>query len=62
MSNWKAEIERFAPSLAVFFVHPSETPQDELARLSDPETRQKQMDGKELVMTTYSLLQRHKWF
>jgi len=62
MSNWKAEIERFAPSLAVFFVHPSETPQDELARLSDPETRQKQMDGKDLVMTTYSLLQRHKWF
>ena len=62
MSNWKAEIERFAPSLAVFFVHPSETPPSEIARLSDPETRKKQMDGKDLVMTTYSLLQRQSWF
>jgi non-specific serine/threonine protein kinase len=62
MSNWKSEIERFAPSLAVFFVHPSETPSADLALLSDPESRKKQMEGKELVITTYSLLQRQKWF
>lgn len=62
MSNWKGEIERFAPSLTVFFVHPSETPHAELARLSEPEIRKKQIGGKDLVITTYSLLQRHKWF
>ncbi len=62
LSNWKAEIERFAPSLSVFFVHPSETPPSEIARLSDPETRKTQMDNKDLVMTTYSLLQRQRWF
>jgi superfamily II DNA or RNA helicase len=62
MSNWKGEIERFAPSLAVFFVHPSETPSADLAGLSDPEARNKQLDGKDLIITTYSLLQRQKWF
>src|SRR5665213_723645 len=26
IANWKAEIQKFAPSLAVFYAHPSETP------------------------------------
>ena len=62
MSNWKSEIERFAPSLTVFFAHPSEASSTDLARLADPETRHQQFGCKDLVMTTYSLLQRQKWF
>ena len=32
VANWKAEIGRFAPSLATFYAHPSETPAASLAR------------------------------
>ena len=31
IANWKAEIQRFAPSLSVFYAHPAETPNDVLA-------------------------------
>lgn len=62
LSNWKKEIERFAPSLAVLFVHSSEMPAVEQASLSDPKLRNKKLDGKDLVITTYTLLQRQKWF
>lgn len=61
LSNWKQEIERFAPSLTVFFLHPSETPPADLARLADPEARKKQLAGQDLVITTYALLQRQQW-
>jgi non-specific serine/threonine protein kinase len=61
MSNWKSEIGRFAPSLAVFLAHPSETPSADLARLADPDARKKQLGGKDLVITTYALLHRQKW-
>ena len=61
LSNWKQEIERFAPSLTVFFLHPAETPPATLARLADPEARKKQLAGQDLVITTYALLQRQQW-
>ena len=34
LANWKAEIEKFAPSLNAVFVHPSETPEDNLKRMA----------------------------
>ena len=49
VSNWKKEIERFAPSIEVFFVHSSETPAANLAGLSDPEVRKKKLADKDLV-------------
>ncbi len=53
VANWKAEIERFAPTLRVLYAHPSETPvaewADRLAGRSGP---------LDLVITTYGVLQR----
>jgi len=37
IANWKAEIQKFAPSLSVFYAHPAETPKEELAKAAkDP--------------------------
>ena len=39
LANWKSEIARFAPTLEVFFAHPSETPPQTLKDASaDPDT------------------------
>jgi len=55
LANWKAEIERFAPSLSVRFLHPSFGPlpadpiaADELART-------------DAVLTTYGMVVRQPW-
>jgi non-specific serine/threonine protein kinase len=59
VANWKAELQLFAPSLSVFFAHPSETP---AAALEDF-TR----DGAgtppeaDVVITTYGMLLRAAW-
>jgi non-specific serine/threonine protein kinase len=51
VANWKAEIERFAPSLNVVVAHPSEgDPGDDAAAR-----------GADLVITTYSMLARLPW-
>jgi non-specific serine/threonine protein kinase len=49
LANWKSEIERFAPSLSAVIAHPSETDPDKL--LND-------LNGFDLVMTTYGMLTR----
>ena len=56
LANWKSEIARFAPTLDVFFAHPSETPPETLkGAAADPGHA---LSGKDLVMTTYGLLTR----
>ncbi|MBP7231586.1 MAG: DEAD/DEAH box helicase [Syntrophaceae bacterium] len=62
LANWKQEILRFAPSLSVFLAHTSETPAAELAKLAHPQDRAARLNGKDLIITTYSLLQRQSWF
>jgi superfamily II DNA or RNA helicase len=55
IANWKAEIEHFAPSLTYAIVHPSEmsaTKED----LSDTD-----IEGRDLVITTYGILTRQEW-
>jgi non-specific serine/threonine protein kinase len=53
VANWKAEIERFVPTLRVLYAHPSETPVAEWpARLDG------RRDRPDLVITTYGVLQR----
>jgi len=51
VANWKAEIERFSPSLSVLIVHPSEgvTEADDAVNVCD------------LVITTYTMLTRLEW-
>ena len=55
IANWKAEIARFAPSLAVSIAHPSETPAGK-AELADAD-----VEGCDLVITTYGMLTRQPW-
>lgn len=59
IANWKAEIERFAPTLRPVFVHPSETDPATLEALGeDPEGRLADVD---LVLTSYGMLLRREW-
>jgi superfamily II DNA or RNA helicase len=56
LANWKSEILRFAPTLDVFFFHPSETsPQALKEAAGDPA---QMLARKDLVITTYGLLTR----
>lgn len=56
LANWKAEAERFAPSLRVLVAHPSATPKEELAALG-PEALAKY----DLVVVTYGAVHRFPW-
>ena len=59
LSNWKSEFERFAPSLKVVSLHPSEIDRQELERIaSDPEAA---LVGADAVLTTYGMVQRQAW-
>ena len=59
IANWKAEIHKFAPSLSVFYAHPSETPNEELAKTGkEPE---RALEGRDLVITSYSMAIRLAW-
>jgi non-specific serine/threonine protein kinase len=53
LANWRAEAERFAPSLRLLLAHPSFTPREELAAL-----RPEALGEHDLVVTTYGWLQR----
>jgi len=53
VANWKAELERFAPSLSVLVAHGSERPTKELQHLTDDE-----LTRCDVVVTTYALLHR----
>ena len=52
IANWKAEIERFAPSLTYAIAHPSEVP------AGKKELSFADVDREDLVITTYSMLTR----
>lgn len=59
LSNWKSELERFAPSLQVASLHPSEISKQQLELVSgDPENS---LSGLDVVLTTYGMLQRQEW-
>jgi non-specific serine/threonine protein kinase len=59
LSNWKSELERFAPSLTVVCLHPSELERSELERIAAaPEVGLATVDA---VLTTYGMLQRQEW-
>ncbi|MBE0583945.1 MAG: ATP-dependent helicase, partial [Desulfofustis sp.] len=58
LANWKAEINRFAPSLTTCFVHPSE-PDDFTAASAIQQGVAG--NGVDLVLTSYAMLLRQKW-
>ena len=59
LGNWRSEAARFAPSLALCFLHPSEMDREALADIAKaPEDRLRNAD---LVVTTYAMLVRQDW-
>jgi non-specific serine/threonine protein kinase len=59
IANWRAEIQKFAPSLSVFYAHPAETPSQELNRAS--EGAGSALSRTDLVITSYSMALRLAW-
>ncbi len=59
LANWKAEIGRFAPSLVTAFVHSSESDKELLSRMAKEPKRF--LQGVDLVLTTYGMLDRQQW-
>jgi SNF2 family DNA or RNA helicase len=59
LGNWKAELDRFAPSLTTCFAHPSETDAAELAELAEDPGRS--LAKTDLVLTTYGMVLRKSW-
>jgi non-specific serine/threonine protein kinase len=59
LSNWKAEMRRFAPTIAAAFIHPAEADQTVLAAAS---RRPDELLAKtDVVLTTYGMLPRQEW-
>ncbi len=59
LGNWRAEAERFAPSLRLWVAHPSECGSDALAVAArDPAAALTNVD---LVLTTYGLVGKQDW-
>jgi superfamily II DNA or RNA helicase len=56
LSNWSAEIERFAPTLNTLVAHPSAMPADRLKALKPGS-----FEGTDLVITSYGSLLRLSW-
>ncbi len=59
LANWKAEIARFTPTLRTAFIHPAETPREEIDRVSKRPTRM--LGETDLAVTTYGMLLRQPW-
>ncbi|MDB6172932.1 MAG: ATP-dependent helicase [Chthoniobacteraceae bacterium] len=59
LANWKNELTRFAPTLSIFFVHPSETSAQALTAAAANPARA--FAGLDLVVTTYGVLGRFEW-
>ena len=59
LANWKAEINRFTPTLTAHFVHPSESPKADLTAIAqNPDAA---MADTDVVLTTYGMLIRQDW-
>lgn len=56
LANWSAEIGRFAPDLTFSIAHPSASDEQ-----SGAPKNAKEVDRFDLVITTYSLVQKYEW-
>ena len=59
LGNWRREAERFAPSLALRFLHPAETDRETLADVAAAPARR--LAGVDLAVTTYAMIPRQPW-
>ena len=59
LGNWRAEAERFAPSLRLCFLHPAENDRQTLAEIAA--APKEHLAAADLVITTYAMLVRQTW-
>jgi hypothetical protein len=59
LGNWKSEMQRFAPTLKVLFLHPSELNRGGLESIAA--NIEHELCEWDLVVTTYGMLQRQSW-
>jgi len=59
LANWRQEAMRFAPTLKLLMLHPSETPREELVAIA--EAPKEKLAATDLAVTTYSMLHRQAW-
>ena len=59
LGNWRREAERFAPTLALQFLHPAETDRETLAAVAAAPARR--LAEVDLAVTTYAMLPRQPW-
>jgi non-specific serine/threonine protein kinase len=59
LANWKAEMQRFAPTIQACFIHPSET--DKVSLITIGRKPSRTLTKAEAVLTTYGMLLRQKW-
>ena len=55
LANWKAELDRFAPTLSFLIAHPSEN------TTSKRQIEAQDAQGLDLLITTYGMLSRTEW-
>jgi len=59
LSNWKSEIDKFAPSLSCRFAHPSQLSAADFKKAGDDPNAF--VSGADVVLTTYSMVARLEW-
>lgn len=59
LGNWRSEAGRFAPTLKLKFLHPSESEADDMERIAAAPAAE--LQGVDLAVTTYSMLHRQGW-
>ena len=59
LANWKAELQRFAPSLKAVYIHPSES--ESMTWTAAQGNGAKALSKVDVVLTTYGMLPREKW-
>lgn len=58
LTNWESEAKRFAPSMRIFLLHPS---QQGLVMSKIEESPEQHLSDVDLVITSYSMISRLKW-
>ncbi|MDR3415257.1 MAG: DEAD/DEAH box helicase [Nevskia sp.] len=59
LANWRAEAQRFAPSLKLAFLHPAEGEKAALEQIAA--APREELAGSDLAVTSYSMLHRQPW-
>lgn len=59
LANWKAEFERFAPSISALYLHPSEVSRAQMENME--KNPAEHFSDTDVVLTSYGMLLRQSW-